>query len=84
MFLVSVALEVILRFSHANNGLGDVNNDDYLHYLWTVVLSLVMAAICLAFGSIDFNTRTLAPYGQLRRFKGATFDQFMTIGFKTP
>jgi hypothetical protein len=42
-----------------------------------------MVAIGLAFGSIDFNTRTLAHYGQLRRLKGATFDQFMTIDFQT-
>jgi hypothetical protein len=59
-----------------------VNNDDYLHYLWTVVPSLVMVAIGLVFGSIDFNTRTLAPFRQLRRLKGSNFDEFMTIDFQ--
>lgn len=80
--LVAIALEIILRISQANNGLGDVNNNDYLHYVWTVVTSLVMVAIGLAFGSIDFNTRTLAPYAQLRQSKGATFEQFMTVNFQ--
>lgn len=80
--LVAVSLEVVLRISRANNGLGDVNNDDYLHYLWTVVPSLVMVAIGLVFGSIDFNTRTLAPFRQLRRLKVSNFDEFMTIDFQ--
>ncbi|KAF9889638.1 hypothetical protein FE257_007146 [Aspergillus nanangensis] len=80
--LTIVALEVVLHVSHTNDGLGYAPNNEYVHYLWTVIPALLMVAIRLAFGSIDFNVRSLAPYAHLKRPAGATFAQFMTVDFK--
>ncbi|KAJ5090788.1 hypothetical protein N7532_009472 [Penicillium argentinense] len=83
VILLIVALEVVLHVSQSNNGLGNVDtSDEYIHYSWTVVPSVVMVSASLLFGSIDFNTRTLAPYAQLRRPTGTTFGQFMTLDFR--
>lgn len=79
---VIVALEVLLQASQKNDGLGDVSNSEYIHYLWTLVPALLMFSIRLCFGSVDGNTRLLAPYAYLRRSAGATFDQSMSIDFQ--
>lgn len=79
--LVIVALEVLLRLSQADEGLGGASSTGNTHYLWTMLPAVVMEVIGLVFSSIDFNTRCLAPYAQLRKRKCATFNSFMTVNF---
>lgn len=79
--LVIAALEVVLYLSRSQEGLATVSLDDYLHYLWTMIPSLVMVGIGLFFGSLDFNTRCLAPYARLKQPKGASFDDSMSLTF---
>ncbi|KAJ5636429.1 uncharacterized protein N7484_009742 [Penicillium longicatenatum] len=79
--LLIVALETLLYFSQSNDGLGDVpSNDETIHYLWTMIPALVMVIIGLLFGSMDFNTRCLAPYVSLKHETGAS-SQFMAMDF---
>lgn len=77
-----VVLEVLLHFSQVNNGLGDVSSiNEYMHYLWTIIPALAMSGISLLFGGMDFNTRCLAPYACLKRKKGASFADSMSVSF---
>ncbi|KAJ5656634.1 hypothetical protein N7507_008584 [Penicillium longicatenatum] len=79
--LLIVALEVLLYFSQSKNGLAEVSSsDDTIHYLWTMIPALIMVIIGLLFGSMDFNTRCLAPYVSLKLKTGAA-SQFMTVDF---
>lgn len=79
--LLIVALETLLYFSQSNDGLADVpSSDEAIHYLWTMIPALVMVIIGLLFGSMDFNTRCLAPYVSLKHKTGAS-SQFMTVDF---
>ncbi|KAJ5461444.1 uncharacterized protein N7458_002996 [Penicillium daleae] len=83
--LVAVAiavLEVLLHLSQVNEGLGNVSYvDEYMHYVWTIIPGAIMTGFSLAFGSIDFNTRCLAPYSHLKRCTGASFSQSMNLNF---
>jgi hypothetical protein len=75
-------LEILLHLSNTNDGLGSASPaNEYTHYLWTVIPAGVMTGISLLFGSIDFNTRCLAPYAHLKRPTGATFEQSMSLSF---
>ncbi|KAJ5803209.1 uncharacterized protein N7503_005659 [Penicillium pulvis] len=79
--LLIVALETLLHVSQTNNGLADVSSsDESIHYLWTMIPALIMVTIGLLFGSMDFNTRCLAPYVSLKHKTGAS-SQFMTVNF---
>ncbi|KAJ6133286.1 hypothetical protein N7471_008501 [Penicillium samsonianum] len=40
-----------------------------------------MVSIVLLFGMMDFNTRSLAPYAQLKRRTGALFEESMTMNY---
>ena len=60
-----IALEMLLQKSNRENGLGDVGNDTYLHYLWTTLPALSFGLIAMAFSSMDFRIRSLAPYTML-------------------
>lgn len=76
------ALEALLHLSQVNEGLGNVSYTDvYMHYVWTIVPGAIMTAFSLAFGSIDFNTRCLAPYSHLKRPNGAAFSQSINLSF---
>lgn len=76
------ALEVLLHFSQTNDGLGDASStNEYMHYLWTIFPALAMSGISLLFGSMDFNTRCLAPYARLRHKTGSLFQNSMDISF---
>ncbi|KAJ5093992.1 hypothetical protein N7456_009853 [Penicillium angulare] len=80
-FLIAV-LEIVLRVSEANDGLGDIpSTSGALHYTWTIIPALTMVLIGVLFGSIDFNTRCLAPYIHLRDKAGALPSQFMSVNF---
>jgi hypothetical protein len=75
-------LEVLLHLSQVNQGLGNASPaNEYTHYLWTVIPAGIMTGFSLLFGSIDFNTRCLAPYAHLKRPTGATFEQSMSLSF---
>lgn len=56
------ALEILLQKSVTQNGLGDVPDDTYLHYSWTIAPALLLALLALWLTSIDSQHRLLAPY----------------------
>ncbi|EPS34478.1 hypothetical protein PDE_09442 [Penicillium oxalicum 114-2] len=75
-------LEALLHVSQTNSGLGTASpSSEYTHYLWTIIPAGVMSAFNLIYGSIDFNTRCLAPYAHLNKPKGATFEKSMHLSF---
>ncbi|KAL3486792.1 hypothetical protein BJX62DRAFT_241666 [Aspergillus germanicus] len=76
---IIAALEVVLHVSRAHKGLAYVSTNGYVHYLWTVVPSLIMQCIGLGFASMSFDIRLLAPYARLK--SGAAFEDVMTLNF---
>ena len=64
---IVIALEVLLNFSQKNNGLVAVNTSDYEHYGWTYIPGAVMVSLQLLYGVVDFSTRVVQPYIQLKR-----------------
>ncbi|CAG8899015.1 unnamed protein product [Penicillium egyptiacum] len=79
--LLAVALEIAFRVSQKNDGLGDVCSNGYQHYLWTIIPSLVMLSVGVLFERMDFNTRSLVPYAQLKRPAGALFEESMAVNY---
>jgi hypothetical protein len=78
MLLIMIALlEGLLQKSLAQNGLADVGDDTYLHYLWTSLPAVILSLIVMMFASMDFQVRLLAPYHALRQ--GASFDSSMNL-----
>jgi hypothetical protein len=65
--LIVVALEVLLYFSRRDNGLAVVNTSNYDHYAWTYIPGVVMSSLHLLYGVIDFSTRVVQPYVQLKK-----------------
>ncbi|KAJ3578845.1 hypothetical protein NPX13_g1718 [Xylaria arbuscula] len=68
-----VTLEVLLQVSRRQEGLGDVRNEDYLHYSWTTVPAIAFGLLGLYLGAVDFECRRLTPFINLSR--GASFDR---------
>ncbi|KAI2641530.1 hypothetical protein GGS26DRAFT_7193 [Hypomontagnella submonticulosa] len=62
-----VTLEVMLQKSNLEQGLGTVQGEIYLHYLWTVLPATFLNFLSQFFSSVDSNTRALAPYHSLLR-----------------
>ncbi|KAK7975754.1 hypothetical protein PG989_014217 [Apiospora arundinis] len=62
-----IALELMLQKSNREQGLGDVGNDTYIHYTWTTLPALTFGLVAMAFSSMDFQIRSLAPYTMLKR-----------------
>ncbi|KAJ6155314.1 hypothetical protein N7470_005880 [Penicillium chermesinum] len=81
ILLIIVVLEVLLHFSDVNDGLGDVTDVTYKHYLWTTIPAIVMTLIGLFIGSLTANIRTVAPYAQLQQKSGAKFEQSLGLNF---
>ncbi|KAI9923859.1 hypothetical protein MW887_008164 [Aspergillus wentii] len=79
LVLVIAALESVLQVSQKNNGLGDVDTGGYIHFVWTLVPAVIMVSIAMTLSCIDFNTRCLAPYAQLRQKTGTLFHRSMTV-----
>ncbi|KKY36994.1 hypothetical protein UCDDA912_g02999 [Diaporthe ampelina] len=77
LFAVVAALEVTLHESRNKDGLGDVGDDRYIHYLWTSMPALLLEGIVLMISSMDFNIRSLAPYIILNNV--VTTDVFMDL-----
>lgn len=62
LFGAVAALEVTLHKSEHNDGIGDVFDDTYIHYLWTSMPALLLEGLVLMISSMEFNIRSLAPY----------------------
>jgi len=73
-----IVLEVLLHISQKNDGLGNAVEDGRTHYLWTTLPSFIMMLISLFIGSLDANTRVLAPYACLQNAKGVSFETLRT------
>ena len=75
-----ISLEITLRKSEAENGLGIVEADDtYIYYAWTTIPAVVFGLVSMVVSSIDFHTRTLAPFSCLRNT--ASPKSFMEVEF---
>ncbi|KAH6613686.1 hypothetical protein B0J18DRAFT_460573 [Chaetomium sp. MPI-SDFR-AT-0129] len=79
LILLIVALDLMLRKSEADNGLGDVGSGTYLHYSWTAVPAIVFGALSMLFSTIDFQIRSLAPYTELKN--GVSAKAYATLDF---
>ena len=79
LFLI-IALEVLLRFSQRNRGLGNVKGDT-LHYVWTLIPATITVSIGIFFGSIDFCVRSLAPFVDLAQPSGSVFHRSLATNF---
>ncbi|KAI1412074.1 hypothetical protein F5Y13DRAFT_200409 [Hypoxylon sp. FL1857] len=60
-------LEILLRESVHSQGLGDIQNETYLHYVWTLLPATIFSILALYFSSVDFQTRLLTPHHFLTR-----------------
>ncbi|KAI5865702.1 hypothetical protein GGS23DRAFT_603248 [Durotheca rogersii] len=77
-----VALELVLQKSNREEGLGDVYDDTYLHYVWTVLPAAFFSLLGLVFVSADSQTRLLVPYHSLTR--GAPMDESIDVDLLRP
>ncbi|KAI0195878.1 hypothetical protein F4808DRAFT_452816 [Astrocystis sublimbata] len=62
-----ILLEFFLFKSDRKNGHGNVVHNLYVYYLWTAVPALFFGLLSMAFSSIDFAVRSLAPYMALNQ-----------------
>ncbi|KAK3294578.1 uncharacterized protein B0H64DRAFT_343955 [Chaetomium fimeti] len=76
--LISI-LELTLRQSNSNDGIRDVGDNIYIHYTWTVIPALLLGALSLVVSTVDFHTRSLAPYVTLKRL--ITAREFLALDF---
>ncbi|KAI1873239.1 uncharacterized protein JN550_003492 [Neoarthrinium moseri] len=72
LIAIIVVLEVTLKISQSDKGLGDAGDETYVHYLWTTIPAVVLTLFGMYFAGVDFDTRALTPYVNLSR--GATFE----------
>ncbi|KAI0191439.1 hypothetical protein EV127DRAFT_338333, partial [Xylaria flabelliformis] len=61
------ALEILLRHSIDHQGIGEVPQYSYYHYLWTSLPAAVLSLIGFFFSSVDSERRILAPFYALNR-----------------
>ncbi|KAK0638804.1 hypothetical protein B0T16DRAFT_462544 [Cercophora newfieldiana] len=73
------ALELTLRKSTNETGLGDVGDDTYIHSAWTTAPAIVLGTLAMVISSMDFQVRSLAPYIALKRAGGATTKRLMAL-----
>lgn len=74
-----ISLELVLRKSNKEDGLGNVGDDKYIHYLWTSLPGLVFGILAMIFSNMDSTVRALVPYTML---KGTvTADTFAALDF---
>ncbi|RWA12351.1 hypothetical protein EKO27_g2736 [Xylaria grammica] len=74
-----IILETLLYKSNAENGLGNIEGETYIHYSWSVIPALTVGAVAMALSAIDFETRSLAPYAMLAR--NVMSDKFAQLEF---
>jgi len=72
LVVVISSLEVSLQYSAKNDGLFEVYDKTYNHYLWTILPAVILGSISLFHGSIDRQLRMLTPFLNLQ--KKATFE----------
>ncbi|KAI0530112.1 hypothetical protein GGR58DRAFT_494607 [Xylaria digitata] len=74
-----ITLELLLYKSSREDGLGDINDDQYIHYTWTAIPALIFGATSMAFSAVDFETRNLTPYMMMKQY--VLGDKFMQLDF---
>ncbi|TGO42975.1 hypothetical protein BHYA_0004g01010 [Botrytis hyacinthi] len=74
-----IALELALHKSAKDNGLGDVGNGAYIHYLWTSIPGLIFGILATTISSMDSTVRSLVPYTMLQKFVPTHF--MVTLDF---
>lgn len=72
-----IALEVLLRVSQQNDGLGSAILSYYLQYSWTVLPSIFFTAMALTASSINTATMSLVPFLNLGR--GGSLSQTVAL-----
>lgn len=73
-----VSLQVTLRLSNRDQGLGDVPlNSEALSYLWTALPGLIFTLISMYCSSVDFDTRSLVPF--LHLVRGSKFQSSLSL-----
>ncbi|KAF3759893.1 hypothetical protein M406DRAFT_109128 [Cryphonectria parasitica EP155] len=73
LLAIIITLEVTLRISQRNNGLGSVRQDGYAHYVWTNLPAICFTLVAMDVSFIDSAERIVAPYLHLRKI--ASFDK---------
>lgn len=68
---ILIVLEYLLRRSERNVGLADVPNRQAWVYLWQLVPATILVVIRLYHSSVDFNTRALQPFHNMRNGKSS-------------
>lgn len=72
LIAITISLEVTLRISKNNDGLGNVPAENqYISYLWTVLPTVIFTLISMYCSSADFDTRCLSPF--LHLAQGSSF-----------
>lgn len=70
---IIIALEVLLDYSNAHNGLANVSpTQSYVHYAWTLTPALVMTSISLLYGSLGSVVKSFQPFHAFRQGKAST------------
>lgn len=73
LIAITISLEVTLRISKKNDGLGNVPaGNRYTSYLWTVLPTVIFTLISMYCSSADFDTRCLSPF--LHLAQGSSFE----------
>lgn len=63
LIAITISLEVTLRISKRNDGLGNVPSENqHVSYSWTVLPTAIFTLISIYCSSADFDTRSLAPF----------------------
>ncbi|KAF8246840.1 hypothetical protein K440DRAFT_661738 [Wilcoxina mikolae CBS 423.85] len=60
--LLIAALELLLRRSRSNQGLGDAPKDGYLRYTWAYIPAAAMVTVQTVFEFLDAAVKTMEPY----------------------
>jgi hypothetical protein len=61
-----ITLELMLRKSNNDNGIGGVGDDTYIHYTWTTLPAVIFGLLVMSISAMDFRIRALAPYTTLK------------------
>lgn len=65
--LLVFALELLYQYSSAHDGIADVSAEGYTKYAWLFIPTLILSLVALCFSLLDFATRLLHPYQELRK-----------------
>ncbi|KAK5659565.1 hypothetical protein OQA88_767 [Cercophora sp. LCS_1] len=62
-----IVLELLLRKSTREDGLGDVGDGAYIHYSWTATPAVVLGCLVMVVSAMEFRVRCLTPYVALQQ-----------------